>query len=159
MYEVQSRLSCRQRVPSRSGSIKGTGERSAGGGRGGAEEELEGVVEVEGRTSGPSFSPGCDPRPEGGQGPAAPIITHYYALHNISEYCPIDRDLFVGLQNICSPSIKYMHCTIYIYTRTTKLATQLRWEILCVLVSSNLPVWKIKSSFYFIYELFELPAT
>ena len=154
MYEVQSRLSCRQRVPSRSGSIKGTGERSAGGGRGGAEEE----VEVEGRTSGPSFNPGCDPRPEGGQGPAAPIITHYYALNNISEYCPY-RDLFVGLQNILSPSMKYMHCTIYIYTRTTKVATQLRWEILCVLVSSNLPVWKFKSSFYFIYELFELLAT
>ena len=94
----------------------------------------------------------------GGQGPAAPIITHYYALNNISEYCPY-RDLFVGLQSTLSPSIKYMHCTIYIYTRTTKLATQLRWEILYVLVSSNLPVWKFKSFFYFIYELFELLAT
>ena len=95
MYEVQSKLSCRQRVLSRCGSIKGTGERSAGGGRGGAEEEVEVEVEeeVEGRTSGPSFNPGCDPRPEGGQGPAAPIITHYYALNNISEYCPY-RDLF-----------------------------------------------------------------
>ena len=68
---------------------------------------MEGVVEVEGRTSGPSFNPGCDPRPEGGQGPAAPIITHYYALHNISEYCPY-RDLFVSLQNILSLSMKYL---------------------------------------------------
>ena len=107
MYEVQSRLSCRQRVPSRSGSIKGTGERSAGGGRGGAEEEVEGMVEVAGRTSGPSFNPGCDPRPEGGQGPAAPIITHYYALNNISEYCPY-RDLF------CRPT-KYMFSLYEIY--------------------------------------------
>ena len=53
----------------------------------------------------------------------------------------------------------YMHCKIYVCTRPTKLATQLRWEILYVLVSSNLPVWKFKSSFYFIYELFELLAT
>ena len=88
---------------------------------GGAEEEVEGVVEVEvevevegevegegeGRTSGPSFNPGCDPRPEGGQGPAAPIITHYYALNNISEYCPY-RDLFCR-------STKYMFSLYEIY--------------------------------------------
>ena len=106
------------------------------------EVEVEVEEEVEGRTSGPSFNPGCDPRPEGGQGPAAPIITHYYALNNISEYCPY-RDLFVGLQNILSPSMKYLHCTIYMCTRTTKVATPLgSTQYACEQQSSCLEILK-----------------
>ena len=50
---------------------------------------------------------------------------------------------FVGLQNVCSPSMKYMHCTIYMCTRTTKVATPLgNTQYACEQQSSCLEILK-----------------